>query len=282
MCCLANDYAIAAERNTLKKTTDTPDWLWSIVVEFNTLASGREEEVQKRIHAWLASVTERIQAKKKALPKREENSVKGRQVEREAGEQWNAETPIPKDVIASREVARLAAASDAVMSVTPLERTEAAGWKRMAPPSCTLVEQTAWCLLFPSAPRDWPAWKRDLEVSSELVGRLWPESHKEKAAKNTDPENNAKMTMALTIMNEHGITRPQAVKIVRAMVNMGATSLESAKPEIEIKKKAGVGSRIVSVFSEGAGKNGKRYDDFRKRYIKNTGTRKKLYYLKLS
>ncbi len=94
-------------------------------------------------------------------------------------------------------------------------------------------------------------------------------------------EPNAKEHIAKDIMNEFKITRPQAIATVLAMVNMDATSPESAQPEKIIMKKAKVRSRIVSVFSAQSD-DAKNYADFRKKYIKNTGTRKGLYYLKLS
>jgi len=92
---------------------------------------------------------------------------------------------------------------------------------------------------------------------------------------------NAEENLAILIMAKNNITRPQAKKIVLAMVNMGATSEECAKTEKAIMKKAGVKSRIVSVFSDRSG-DAKAYGDFRKRIIGNTGTRQGLYYLHLS
>ncbi|MEI6149760.1 MAG: hypothetical protein WCS01_11725 [bacterium] len=89
-------------------------------------------------------------------------------------------------------------------------------------------------------------------------------------------------TIATKIMDECKITRPQAREIVLTMVNMGATSPESAKPEEAIMKEAGLKkATIAGVFSPRSGDKPE-YPVFRKYYIKNTGTRKGLYYLKLS
>ncbi len=275
-----------------EQDNETPDWLWSIVKEFQTLASGRQSEIQPMIRTWLTSEGQRLTAMKsfmESLPKRRTKCMAKRAKKQETLRKWLTDNPIPKDVIACREVARLVAASNAVIDKTPGERVETLRWQRMAPLLGTLAEQSAWCLLFPSEPKDWPAWQRDLEASLELVkrnrDRLWPDSQGNTPAvapKGSQPANkSATASIAERIMEEFRITRPQAVAIVRAMVELEATEPESAKLESVIMEKAGVTTRISGAFSDGSVKD-ERYLKFRKIYIKNTRTRKGLYYLALT
>ena len=98
----------------------------------------------------------------------------------------------------------------------------------------------------------------------------------------TESDRNAVTTnLAKNLMEELRITRPQAKRIILAMIDMGATAPETAKHESEILSTACVKSRIVSVFSAHSDL-AENYAVFRKRYIKNDGTHKGMYFLKLS
>jgi len=108
--------------------------------------------------------------------------------------------------------------------------------------------------------------------------RRSPQKGPSKPAQTLKESQKALISLA---MRESAITRPQAIAIVLAMVEMDATSTESAKTEKAILNKAGIKSRITSVFSDRSG-DAVAYRNFRKRHIINTGTRKGLYYLVLS
>lgn len=108
-----------------------------------------------------------------------------------------------------------------------------------------------------------------------------------KAPIRTEPEAGSSAKQAWVIdqaeklMQKEHITRPMAREVVLAMVKLGALSRESAKEEHIITRKAAVKSRIVSIFSDRSG-DAPGYSAFRKSHIKNTGTRRGLYYLDLT
>jgi len=87
--------------------------------------------------------------------------------------------------------------------------------------------------------------------------------------------------MASAILERYGITREQALRVVDAMVDLGATSKERAKPERLIRKEATIGSKISGQFSEGKKGESVKYSEFFKNHIINIKRTGK-YYLKLS
>jgi len=89
--------------------------------------------------------------------------------------------------------------------------------------------------------------------------------------------------LAEGVMAEYRITRPQAKKIIQAMIALGATSPSHKRTETEIIKKAGLkeGTRIADPFTGRSGEAPK-YPEFRKRFIINSGDYSSSYYLKLS
>ena len=95
------------------------------------------------------------------------------------------------------------------------------------------------------------------------------------------PEKSKAETRWSIIMEQANITRPNCCKIVLAMVKLGALSRETAKPEKDIVKTAGMkeGSKLRSPFSAGAG-GGVDYNTFFSKHIENDGTRQGLYFLK--
>lgn len=157
----------------MANTQEVPEWVYDAVVEFNRLAKGRESEIGYMISRWLASVGDQLAAMKAVLPGERGETWFVRNERRKFVTQWEIEHPIPEDVVVCRAVARLVAATNAVMSKMPVERAEELGWKCVDPRLQTLAEKVAWELLFPSSPEEWPTWKLDVEASLALVRCKW-------------------------------------------------------------------------------------------------------------
>jgi len=78
------------------------------------------------------------------------------------------------------------------------------------------------------------------------------------------------------------ITRPACLAVLKAMVELGATSCATAQPQEEILAKAGSKSTSINgLFGTHSGTE-PQYNEFKTKHIKNSGNRNGTYYLDLN